>query len=253
MATGDGPRDWEQSESYTFPYAPGGVHATSRSTEGHRPATSRRSSRQGWLSLLLGLVALGIAVVDFRGQVLVASTVGLSGLVYGVLVLRRRQPWSFGIRIAPMVGVVLGTVGVIIMVGSFTSQQIAANSADLVHPPAAVLPPAGVSPTPVKYATAEAERSAVMNSLPVIAGSLVQIANRGQPMPTSFTATEAGTLLAEPSGQVLGPLPYGITLEWVQDPTGRVTQLTLIGPSFGSRVPLDVGAIVGSAPASTTT
>jgi hypothetical protein len=71
----------------------------------------------------------------------------------------------------------------------------------------------------------------------------MRIANSGTSMPTSFDATESGTLLAEPSGEVLGPLPYGIRLEWEADQSGRVTQLTLVGPTFGTRAPLDISAI----------
>jgi hypothetical protein len=116
----------------------------------------------------------------------------------------------------------------------------------------AVTQPVAPIPTPVTYSTAQAERSALLASLPYIAGNLIQIANSGRAMPTSFDVTESGTLVAEPSGEALGSVPYGIHLEWAADANGRVTELTLVGPTFGTRVPLDISAIPLPANAGTT-
>jgi hypothetical protein len=95
----------------------------------------------------------------------------------------------------------------------------------------------------VIYPSAAAERMALLRSAQRIATSLDFIAGTGQPMPTSFVNTAQGTVVAEPSGQVLGPLAYGNTIEWGADPSGRVTSLTLVGSTFNTRIPLDVGAI----------
>jgi hypothetical protein len=47
----------------------------------------------------------------------------------------------------------------------------------------------------------------------------------------------------EPTDYLLGVLPAGTRIAWTADATGRVTTLTLIGPTFSERVPLDVSAI----------
>ncbi len=93
----------------------------------------------------------------------------------------------------------------------------------------------------------------MLHDVPVIAGTLLAISSSGRPMPTSYAATPAGLLVGEPSGQVLGPVPAGSTVTWTTDSTGRVLVLTLIGPTFGTRLPLDVGAFSGNSSPSTTT
>ncbi len=99
------------------------------------------------------------------------------------------------------------------------------------------------------YSTPGDERSAMLSSLPIIAGALLEINNSGERMPAAFTVTDGGTLLAEPSGRALGTLPHGCTVSWVDDAEGRATTLTLIGPSFGTRIPLDVSAFWTHRPA----
>jgi hypothetical protein len=187
VAAGEGPRDWQQDDSYTFPYASGGVHSGFSSSRGGRRARSRRV-----------------------------------------------RPLTAVIAVASALAIVAGIVAAVL-------HPSPALPASALQP--GVTQPVAAGPTPVSYPTQQAERSALFACIPNTAGSLVGIANSGHPMPTSFYATAAGTLVAEPSGQTLGPLPYGITLEWDADPSGRVTQLTLVGPSFGTRAPLDISAI----------
>ena len=187
VAAGEGPRDWQQDDAHTFPYASGGVH----SRPGQRPRTNP------------------------------TSTVGVRPIAALAIVLGA----------AAVVAVV-----VVALVHPTTSAPVAALQPAITQP---IMP----QPTPVAYPTPQTERAAILASIPYIAGSLMRIANSGGPMPTSFDATDSGKLLAEPSGDVLGPLPYGITIAWVADADGRVTQLTLVGPTFRTRVPLDVSAI----------
>jgi hypothetical protein len=164
----------------------------------------------------------------------------------GADVARPRSPR----RSAIGTGIVVAVILVVVIVAALVPRATTVNASGSVNAP--VSQPVPPRPVRVTYPTAAAERSALLRSVPQIAGTLTQIAHSGGPMPTSFSLSISGGLLAEPSGQLLGPLAYGDTIEWAADPDGRVTTLTLVGSTFGTRIPLGLGAISPPAPPSST-
>lgn len=105
------------------------------------------------------------------------------------------------------------------------------------------LAPLSTEPPTAVFSSAAQERAALDRELPEIGGRLTSDAQRGIARPTGFDITSDGALSMEPTDYLLGVLPAGTSIEWTADAAGRVTTLTLIGPTFSERVPLDVSAI----------
>ena len=139
----------------------------------------------------------------------------------------------------------VGLVGGILVIGGLYLMSLLNPTTPVASPVQHPGPIPSVTVVPVRevYPTAASERVALMHSAQRIATSLDYLAGTGQSMPTSYSATAQGYLVGEPIGVVLGGLAYGDTIEWAADSTGRVISLTLIGSTFKTRVPLDVGAI----------
>jgi hypothetical protein len=256
MATGDGPRDWQQDDRITFPYARGGIYSyTGRSTA--------PSSPLGWVGLLAGFVAVVMALFNPRDLAWGAGALGAIAIVAGVLAVRRfvaRTTHSIGL---PIVGIVFGGVSVVALIVGLVFAASPATSIDVLPPiagqrlpgPAHPAPSATATalPTSVTFATPSDERAALLRVIPFIGGVLFAISHTSRSMPTSYKVTDQGALFAEPSERYLGLLPPGSRVTWTTDANGRVLVLIIIGPTFGTMIPLNVAAFGGGAAAPTNT
>jgi hypothetical protein len=254
VAAGEGPRDWKQSEAYTFPYAPGGIYA--------RPGqlSQGRSSLFGLLTLLLGVVALFLALVAQQNLLWFAIGAGALSIACGIAALVRMWPTFTSSTALPIAGMVIGGATALALFGGYVGTLASFTTVEVPHSialPSPVTPtPTPTTtpgPTPARFATAQDERAALLQHIPAIAGALLAISSSGHPLPTSYVATPDGALVGEPSGQVLGSLPIGTTVSWTTDSTGRVAILTFIGPTFGTRLPIDVGSFSTTGPPASTT
>jgi hypothetical protein len=225
MAAGEGPRDWVRPEGRAY-----------RLSSGYRGRYGRAS---GWASLGFGAGALLVGLIDLRSPIVLLSlSLGIIAVTNGIGALRIRRSGVAQDVLLPGAGIGLAVVGTILMLSSFVVPHY------LVQP--SYITPLGTQqvqaqPAPVTYATQADEHHALLMAAQGIASSLASLDMSGQPMPTDYNYTNGGLVRGEPSGDALGVIPVGASIETMNDPSGKLQTLTLVGPTFGDRVTLDVG------------
>jgi hypothetical protein len=219
----------------------------------------------GWLSLILGLLAAGLALYPLTqfgvGQGYFASTVGLSAIGYGVFALALQRRGDSTVRMAPIVGVLLGLFGTLLMGssvvnyylqdGSFNAPStLLVGDTSFTLEPQSDTPPVPVpaepasAPAPLVFTSAAEERAALIQNLGTIHFVLNQIAPATKPA-SLLLATPGGTL-STPEGHALTILPEGTVVNYGASADASTYVITLTGATFGTAVQLDsaVGQIV---------
>lgn len=251
-----GPRDWSPPEYETRRSTP------VRSTHTREPRHPVRNW-PGWLSLLLGLLAAGLALYFFPslglGQGYFASTVGLSAIGYGIFALALRRRGDATGRLAPTIGILLGALGTLVMGSSVVSYYVDGGSIEApstlqigdtrftLEPQAEVPPvmaPADRTPAPVAVTSPSEERLALSQALGTISFVLNQIAPAAKP--ESLTLSTPGGILSTPEGHALANLPAGTVVTYAPSADSSSYAITLWGAAFGTAVQFDsaVGQII---------
>lgn len=246
-----GPRDWSPTEtaSYSPPRCPR-PSGTIFYSDGYAP-TRRRSLRSAWISLLLGLIALGIAFVQpddgatIRG--FLASTVGISAIAYGIHFLGHRPPGASASFIAAVLGMVTGLVGTIVMalyvVAFFQSPaQDAGFQADQpVAPPAVVAqaPAAdGIPSAPGSFASPDEERMSLAQLIGTLDFALRESSPDGL-YPESLAVTTGDGLVTSPAGTGLVVLPPGASFAYKVSTDRGNYSASVTGATFGTTASFD--------------
>lgn len=253
-----GPRDWSPPEYDTR------RTASIRTTRIYEP---RRTVRNwpGWLSLILGLLAAGLALYPLTqlsvGQGYFASTVGLSAIGYGIFALALQRRGDATARMAPIVGALLGVFGTLLMGSSVVNYHLQDGSfnapstllvgdTSFTLEPQAEAPPVsdpaeqGTAPAPLVFTSAAEERLALSQNLGTIHFLLNQIAPTTKPA-SLLLATPGGTL-STPEGHALTILPEGTVVNYGTSADASSYVITLTGAAFGTAVQLDsaIGQII---------
>jgi len=256
-----GPRDWSPPEYDDYRPAYVCPPASGRSTKTFMP---RRTSRNwpGWISLILGFIAAGLAVFPLTaagvGNGFIASTVGISAIGYGVFALALRRRGDATARLSPIIGIILGIFGTVLMGSSVVNYYLQGGSFDApsvfqvsgtefpYQPPAQDPPALESAPiaAPAAFTSIDEERMALTQNLGTVHFVLNQIAPDSKPGSLSL-ATPGGTL-STPDGQALTILPAGTAVTYFISEDGSSYVITLQGAAFGSMVQLDssLGQIV---------
>jgi hypothetical protein len=192
-----------------------------------------------WASLGFGAVALAIGILDLNSTtVLLSVTFGILAVTNGVHAFRFRRQGITQDVLLPSVGIAMAVVGTLLMVSTFVPHSVVPSYAG-----SQISQPVQALPQRVTYATEADEHAALLLSARGIASSLTGLDLAGQAMPTDYEYSNAGEVLGEPTGVALGTIPVGGHLETMRDSAGKLQTLTLVGPTFGDRVTLDVGTM----------
>lgn len=250
-----GPRDWSPPEYDD--HRPASV----RTTRTYAPR--RKRNWPGWLSLALGLLAFGLAVFPITDagvrQGFVASTVGISAISYGAFALALQRRGDATGRLAPIVGILLGAFGTILMGFSVANYYLDGGTSAApsviqvlgtefttqpeveVAPTEATIEPA---PVPAGYASSDEERMALIQNLGTIHFVLNQVAPGSKP--ASLTLATPGGTLSTPDGHTLTTLPAGTAVTYGISADASSYVITLQGAAFGTAVQFDsaLGQIV---------
>lgn len=241
-----GPRDWVPSE-IDEPAHPVWTTATNSS----RPTVRNMS---GWLSLILGTLALAYAIFQAGnfavGHGFAASTVGLCAIAYGVFALALRRRLEATLRLAPMLGIILGIAGTGVM-GTYVAAHYL-NTGDATLPQISMVAgtdfgamfeeqPQVSDPRLVVTDAATDPAAEEFQLLAQHAASAAFAIDKIYPAakPSALSLSGADGILFTPDGAILAQLPIGTAVHYTVTPDQLNYTLTLVGSSDGTRVVYD--------------
>jgi hypothetical protein len=179
------------------------------------------SNRPAWLSLGLGIVALGLVVahlVSGQGGFIVTLS-GLTSIIWGIVAIVRKGKGIGTVLWAPILGILFGATATLIsaamLLGMF--QPTAAAPAS-TGGSTSILGATGphVYPTNPILSSVQAEESSIATTLEdTVAGGGTKLA-AGDSWPIALNVG-ADNRITTPSGDFLGTLPVGMTMQYSID------------------------------------
>ena len=187
------------------------------------------SNRAAWLSLVFGIIALGLTVATFLPgpQTYWVVGAGIIAFLFGVRALVRLRTRSATIVWAPIIGIVLGIVAALSMI-------LGVNVVGLIGTSDSQTASATSAPAADSFPTTSAEplvfpKNAQLTTDETTAQSLATAINRtyaagnarlqpGQAWPTSLTVS--GTSVVAPNGVAIAQLPAGVGVDYTLSSDG---------------------------------
>jgi hypothetical protein len=91
----------------------------------HKPIVVVHNNRAAWTSFIFGIIATVVAVIDElpTSTAVYGSVIGLFAIYWGIRAIIRRNAGFASNLWAPVLGIVLGSVGTIIMFATFVANR----------------------------------------------------------------------------------------------------------------------------------
>jgi len=193
-------------------------------------STVRGRSGHATVAVLCGLAALVLAFAQpettdvARG--FIASTIGLTAMASGVRALALVRTGESDTAIGPLLGILAGAVGTVVMGAALVSFYFAPTTTDAAATASSTQSSASSGP--------ETERMALAQAV----GTLASVIPVDSGRPDSLLVDPSG-LVSTPDGTALVTVPAGAVLQYMPSPDGLQYTILLTGPTFGTTAMYD--------------